>query len=107
MGTLSPEAEGIEELVVDRLDDLTDGGYPPPQTLGPGHFGVALGRMDDLGSVALQPAPVVLYSASTRKKSQGLGRRPNRCGVLAGQMAKVEPRETVWKFRLAPMLALP
>jgi hypothetical protein len=62
VGTLSPEAEGIEELVIDRLDDLTDGGYPPPQTLAPGPFGVALGRMDHLRSVALQPAPVVLYS---------------------------------------------
>ena len=62
VGTLSPEAEDIEELVVDCLDDLTDGGHPPPQTLGPGPFGVALGRMDHSRSVALQPAPVVLYS---------------------------------------------
>jgi hypothetical protein len=62
VGTLSSEAEGVEELVVDRLDDLTFPGNPPPQTLGPGPFGVALGRMDHLRSVALQPAPVVLYS---------------------------------------------
>jgi hypothetical protein len=62
VGTLSPEAEGIEELVIDRLDDLTDGGYPPPKTLAPGPFGVALGWMDNLRSIALQPAPVVLYS---------------------------------------------
>jgi hypothetical protein len=47
VGTLPPEAEGIEdiedieELVVDRLDDLTDGGYPPPQRLDPASlFGV-------------------------------------------------------------------
>jgi hypothetical protein len=26
VGTLPPQAEGVEELVVDRLDDLTDGG---------------------------------------------------------------------------------
>ena len=62
VGTLSPEAEGIEELVLDRLYDLTYPGNPPSQTLGPGPFGVALGRMDHLRSVALQPAPVVLYS---------------------------------------------
>src|SRR5215212_8732073 len=63
VGTLSPEAEGIEELVVDRLNDLTDGGNPPPQRLGPASLlGVALGRMDHLRSVALQPAPVVLCS---------------------------------------------
>src|SRR5215210_4922422 len=62
MGTLPPQAEGVEELVVDRLYDLTEGSHPPPQTLGPGHFGVTLGRMDDLGSVALQPTPVVFGS---------------------------------------------
>src|SRR5918995_2329425 len=62
-GTLPPKSEGVEELVVDRLHDLTEGSQPPPQTLGPASlFGVALGRMDDLGSVALQPAPMVLYS---------------------------------------------
>jgi hypothetical protein len=62
MGTLPPQTEGIEELVVDRLHDLTEGSHPLPQTLGPGHFGVALGRMDDLSSVALQPTPVVFSS---------------------------------------------
>jgi hypothetical protein len=62
MGTLPPQAEGVEELVVDRLYDLTEGSHPPPQTLGAGHFGVTLGRMDDLGSVALQPTPVVFGS---------------------------------------------
>src|ERR687898_1643696 len=60
VGTLPPEAEGIEELVVDRLHDLTEGSHPLPQTLGPASlFGVAFGRMDDLDSVALQPTPVV------------------------------------------------
>src|SRR5512133_623334 len=62
VGTLPPQTEGIEELVVDRLYDLTEGSHPLLQTLGPGHFGVALGRMDHLRSVAFQPAPVVLYS---------------------------------------------
>jgi hypothetical protein len=46
MGTLSPEIKGIEEFVINRLDDLTYPGNPPPKTLGPGLFGVALGRMD-------------------------------------------------------------
>jgi hypothetical protein len=31
VGTLPPEAEGIEELVVDRLYDLTYPGDPPPK----------------------------------------------------------------------------
>src|SRR5918994_272029 len=60
MGTLPPRSKGVEELVVDVLHDLTEGSQPPPQTLGPASlFGVALGRMDDLSSVALQPTPVV------------------------------------------------
>jgi hypothetical protein len=63
MGALPPQTEGIEELVVDRLHDLTEGSHPLPQTLGPASlFGVALGRMDDLSSVALQPTPVVFRS---------------------------------------------
>ena len=48
VGTLPPQAEGIEELVIDRLDDLTYPGNPPPKRLGPGLFGVALGWMDHL-----------------------------------------------------------
>src|SRR5215218_11149999 len=35
MGPLPPEAEGIEELVVDRLDDLAYSSYPSSQALGP------------------------------------------------------------------------
>src|SRR5215217_8153924 len=63
VGPLPPQAEGVKQLVVDRLYDLTEGSHPPPQTLGPASlFGVALGRMDDLSSVALQPTPVVFGS---------------------------------------------
>src|SRR5829696_9488288 len=62
MGTLPPQTEGIEELVVDRLHDLTERSHPLPQTLGPGHFGIALGRMEHLSSIALQPTPVVFSS---------------------------------------------
>jgi hypothetical protein len=59
VGTLPPEAEGVEEFVVDRFDDLTYPGYPPPKRLGPGLFGVALGRMDYLRSVVIEPAAMV------------------------------------------------
>src|SRR5215213_12027554 len=59
---LLPQAEGVEQLVVDRLYDLTNAGDPPPEPLGPGLLGVALGRMDNLGSVAFQPTPMVLFS---------------------------------------------
>jgi hypothetical protein len=62
MGPLLPQAEGVKQLVVDRLYDLTNAGDPPPQALGPGLLGVApTGRMDDLGSVALQPTPMIVF----------------------------------------------
>ena len=31
MGTLPPQAEGVEQLVVDALHYLADRGHPPPQ----------------------------------------------------------------------------
>src|SRR5215210_7287005 len=63
MGSLSPQAESVEQLIVDALYDLADCGYPPPQAFGPASFaGVALGGMDDISTVALQPAPVVFFA---------------------------------------------
>ena len=63
VGPLLPQTEGVKQLVVERLYDLTNAGDPPPQALGPGLLGVApTGRMDDLGSVALQPTPMILFS---------------------------------------------
>ena len=59
VGSFSPEAESVEQLIVDTFDDLTYPGYPPPQTLGPGLLGVALGWMDDLRAVVLEPAAMV------------------------------------------------
>src|SRR5215208_6100329 len=61
MGPLPPETEGVEEFVVDRLHDLADRGHPPPQALGPASLArVSFGRMDELCSIALLPAAVVL-----------------------------------------------
>jgi hypothetical protein len=66
VGPLPPQAEGVKQLVVDRLYDLTNAGHPPSQALGPASLlGVALGRMDYLGSVAFQPTPMVLFSLET------------------------------------------
>src|SRR5215211_2131183 len=62
VGPLLPQAEGVKQLVVDCLYDLTNAGDPLPEPLGPGLFGVALGRMEDLGSVAFQPTPMVVFS---------------------------------------------
>jgi hypothetical protein len=59
MGTLPPQTESIEELLVSALHDLADGGHQPPQALGPGLFRVSFGRMDDSSPVALEPPEVV------------------------------------------------
>src|ERR671927_494872 len=59
MGPRPPEAEGVEELVVDRLHDLADAGDPPPQALGPYLRGVAFGWTDKPRPVALEPPEVV------------------------------------------------
>src|SRR5215210_5130770 len=68
--TLPPEAEGVEELVVNRLDDLTHPCNPPPKTLGPASlFGVSLGRVNNLCPVAFEPTPKACYE---------LGRKPHR-----------------------------
>src|SRR5215207_4494323 len=72
VGPLPPQAEGVKQLVVDCLYDLADAGDPPPQALGPASLlGVAFGRMDDLGSVALEPTPMVLFSLETFVRDVG------------------------------------
>jgi hypothetical protein len=61
--SLPPEAEGVEQLVVDAFYDLADGGYPPPQALRPAALSaVALGRVDDAHSVAIEPTPMVFFA---------------------------------------------
>src|SRR5215208_318015 len=63
VGTLPPEPEVVEDFVVDTLADRTYPADPLPKRLGPASlFGIALGRMDLLRSVALQPAPMVVCS---------------------------------------------
>jgi hypothetical protein len=61
MGSLPPEAEGVEELVIGVLYDLADACDPPPRAFGPASlFGVAFGRMDDVCPVTFEPPPMVL-----------------------------------------------
>jgi hypothetical protein len=70
MGPLPPEAEGVEELVVDAFYDLADGGYPPPQALGPVLLaGVAFGRVDDVCPVVFEPPPMVLGALDSKPLS--------------------------------------
>jgi hypothetical protein len=59
VGTLPPQTEGIEELVVGALYDLANRGHPPPQALGPGLFRVSFGRMDDSCPIVVEPLEVV------------------------------------------------
>ena len=60
MGPLAPETEGGEELVVDTLHDLADGGHPTSEPFGPASLaGVAFGWMVDVCSVTLEPPEVV------------------------------------------------
>jgi hypothetical protein len=66
MGSLSPEAEGVEEFVVDALNNLADGSHPPPELLGPAPLaGVSFGWMDDLYTRALKPPPMVFFALKT------------------------------------------
>ncbi len=66
-GRSRPEAKGVEELVVDALDDLADACYPTSESLGPASLAaVALGRMDDLlGPIAFEPPPMVFGALKT------------------------------------------
>src|SRR5215216_39258 len=61
--SLSPEAEGVEQLVVDAFYDLAHGSHPPPQTLGPAPLAaVALGRVDDAHPIVIEPTPMVFFT---------------------------------------------
>src|SRR5215213_8045115 len=83
MGALPPEAKGVEELVVDALDDLAYSGHPSSQALGPGFAAVALGRVDDAHPVAIEPAPMVFFAlkalvghVGSRGESRSHARQP-------------------------------
>src|SRR5918994_7859036 len=63
---LPPQAESVEQLIVDAFDDLSESGHPPPQAFGPASLsGVALGRLDDLGTIVIKPAPMVFGTLET------------------------------------------
>jgi len=81
MGTLPPEAEGVEEFVIPCLDDLTYLGNLPPQTLGPASlFGVALGQMDSLCPVVIEPAALVFRAFEGESED----RTPGALSLYAG-----------------------
>ena len=57
--SLSAEAEGVEELVVNALYDLADAEQPPPEALRPRPAAVTFRRMDDPRSVTIEPPPMI------------------------------------------------
>ena len=59
MGPLPIQAKGMEELVVDRFDDLADARHPAPQGLWPRRLAVAFGGTEHLGTISLSPRRVV------------------------------------------------
>ena len=65
VGPLPPQTEGIEELVVDALHDLTDRGDPSPEPFRPRLAAVTFKRMDYPRPVALLPPSVVLGAFET------------------------------------------
>jgi hypothetical protein len=52
------QTEGLQQAVVERLDDLADASMPAPQGLGPVARSATLRLGDDRGSVALRPVGV-------------------------------------------------
>src|SRR5688500_3475901 len=62
MGSLPVQAKGMKQLIVDRLDDLTDAGQPATQGLRPGGPTIAPRRTEDLGPVGLPPPRLVRLS---------------------------------------------
>lgn len=59
MGALPVQAKGMQELVVDRLDDLPAPREPATQRLWPRGLARPLGRTDDLSAVSLPPPRLV------------------------------------------------
>src|ERR687888_304552 len=59
VGPFPIQAEGMLELVMDRLHNLADAREPAPQRLGPRPLTVPLGRADALGAVGRPPRPMI------------------------------------------------
>src|SRR5262245_24177385 len=59
MGAFSIQAEGMMELIMDRLHNLADTREPAPQRLGPRPLTIPPRRTNDLGAVARPPRRMV------------------------------------------------
>jgi hypothetical protein len=63
VGALSAKAEGVVQLLVDTLHNLTDGRSPASQPLWPtSAASIAFWRADDARSVEIEPPPMVFLA---------------------------------------------
>src|SRR5712692_5021454 len=62
MWTLTSQPEGIEQLVVGRLNDLTQPSQPAPPGFGPAHLTALMRRADDLSPILLVPQAMHLLA---------------------------------------------
>src|ERR687897_1486767 len=66
MGSLPPQPESVEQLVIGVLHYLADARDPPPQAFGPALLaGVAFRRMDNVCPVTFEPPEAVLCAFET------------------------------------------
>lgn len=87
MGTLTGKPKGVEQLAIDRFNDLTQSSQPASPVFGPAHLAFLMGRADDLSSILLVPLAMHLiackafvgeidalcWSANTRQRWRELG----------------------------------
>src|SRR5512135_3384395 len=62
MRPFSPQAEGVEQFVVNRFDDLPQPSQPATPLLGPLLLALLMRGTDDFGSIELSPLGVRLVS---------------------------------------------
>ena len=88
MGPFTVQAAGRMELLVHRLHHLAYPSHPAPEPLGPWRLAMALGRTDDLGSVAPPPPrmrrlPLKAFVDHIRAQGRGPHTQQPRVGLTA------------------------
>src|SRR5215204_1093471 len=80
VGAVPVEAEVLDELAVDRFDDLAEAAEPAAEGRGPVPGRRAIGRADDAGAVVLGPAGVALGTDEAGVGQVGLVRGAAHAG---------------------------
>src|SRR5690349_2013229 len=63
MGTLTGKPKGVEQLAIDRFNDLTQSSQPASPVFGPAHLALLMRRADNLGSILLIPLAMQLIAS--------------------------------------------